>query len=315
MVLDEVKPLWGAKAGKTEPLKHRLPPSSTAAFSMNTDLGQHILQNPKIAESIVTHAQIRSTDHVLEIGPGTGNLTKYILSQAAHVTVIEMDPRMAKELNNRFAEEISTGKLQILLGDCLKVSYPENLDLVISNTPYQISSPLTYKLLGLRGSQRPRQMVLMYQHEFILRMIASPNTSAYGRLSCAVAQFAKSCEIIMKVGKHNFRPPPKVESSVVNVELKDENEEVAFEEYDEFLRHCFTRKNKTLGATFKMAIKELEDIKEKRTGSREERETVREDIERALDTSGMKDKRPGKMTNEDFLLVLKEFHKNGVYCS
>lgn len=102
-----------------------------------------------IIQSIVEKAAIRPTDVVLEIGPGTGNMTIKILEKAKKVIACEIDPRMVAELQKRVQGSAYQSKLQIVLGDVLKSDLPF-FDLCIANIPYQISSPLIFKLLTHR---------------------------------------------------------------------------------------------------------------------------------------------------------------------
>ncbi|KAI8986575.1 dimethyladenosine transferase [Pilobolus umbonatus] len=213
----------------------------------NKDLGQHILKNPLVAQGIVDKAGLVASDTVLEIGPGTGNLTVRILQQCKKVVAVEMDPRLAAELQKRVNGTPDQRKLNIMLGDFMKTELPY-FDVCISNTPYQISSVLVFKLLA----HRPlfRTAVLMFQREFALRLVAKPGDDLYCRLSVNVQLLAK-VDHIMKVGKNNFRPPPKVESSVVRLEPKNPPPPVNFQEFDGLLRILFTRKHKMFAANFK----------------------------------------------------------------
>jgi 18S rRNA (adenine1779-N6/adenine1780-N6)-dimethyltransferase len=220
-------------------------------FKMNKDYGQHVLKNPGIADAIVEKSYLKPTDTVLEVGPGSGNLTVRILDKARHVVAVEIDPRMGAELTKRVQGTAQQKKLEILLGDVIKMdneSLPA-FDVCISNTPYQISSPLIFKLLSL--PRPPRTAVLMLQREFALRLTARPGDALYCRLSVNAQFFAKITHIL-KVGKNNFNPPPKVESSVVRIEPKlgSERPAISFEEWDGMLRVCFNRKNKTLRAAW-----------------------------------------------------------------
>lgn len=106
-------------------------------FKMNTDLGQHILKNPGVAQAIVDKAGLKQSDIVLEVGPGTGNLTVKILEKARKVIAVEMDPRMAAELTKRVQGKPEQKKLEVLLGDVCKTELPY-FDVCISNTPYQV---------------------------------------------------------------------------------------------------------------------------------------------------------------------------------
>ena len=122
-------------------------------------------------------------------------------------------------------------------------------DICIANTPYQISSPLVFKLL----QHRPmfRCAVLMFQREFAQRLIAKPGSNMYCRLSVNVQLLARVDHLI-KVGRNSFKPPPKVESSVVRIEPKYPPPPINFVEWDGLVRLCFLRKNKTLSAIFRL---------------------------------------------------------------
>lgn len=183
---------------------------------------------------------------MLEVGPGTGNLTVKILEKARHVQAVEMDPRMAAELTKRVQGTPFEKKLSVLLGDVIKTELPY-FDVCISNTPYQISSPLVFKLLAL--SPAPRVCVLMFQREFAMRLVARPGDPLYCRLSVNAQMWAR-CTHILKVGKNNFKPPPKVESSVVRIEPKVPRPPVSYEEWDGLLRIVFVRGNRTIKAAF-----------------------------------------------------------------
>lgn len=138
-------------------------------------------------------------------------------------------------------------KLQIIHGDVLKHELPY-FDVVVSNTPYQISSPLTFKLL----EHRPlfREAYLMFQREFAQRLVSEPSSEQYCRLSVN-AQLLSKVTHVMKVGKNNFRPPPKVESDIVRIKPHNPPPPVDFKEWDGMVKLCFSRKNKTLRAIFK----------------------------------------------------------------
>jgi 18S rRNA (adenine1779-N6/adenine1780-N6)-dimethyltransferase len=215
-------------------------------FKMDKDLGQHILKNPGVASAIVQKASLKQSDHVLEVGPGTGNLTVLILKAAKAVTAVEMDPRMAAELTKRVQGTPEAKRLKVMLGDVIKTELPR-FDVCISNTPYQISSPLVFKLLAL--PHPPRSCILMFQREFAMRLFAKPGEKLYSRLSVNVQMWAKVSHI-MKVGRNNFNPPPQVESNVVRIEPKFPRPQIAYEEWDGLLRIAFVRKNRTLRASF-----------------------------------------------------------------
>merc|ERR1719211_18964 len=137
----------------------------------NTGLGQHILKNPLVVQGIVDKAALTQSDTVLEIGPGTGNLTSKMLDKVKKVIACEVDPRMVAELQKRVQGTPFQAKLQIMVGDVIKTDLPF-FDVCVANIPYQISSPLVFKLL----LHRPffRCAILMLQREFAQRLVAEP---------------------------------------------------------------------------------------------------------------------------------------------
>ncbi|GAB7366316.1 hypothetical protein MBLNU230_g8116t1 [Neophaeotheca triangularis] len=228
------------KAAKAQKAAHNI-------FKMNTDIGQHMLKNPGVAQAIVDKADLKQSDTVLEVGPGTGNLTTRILEKAKKVIACEQDPRMAAELTKRFQGTPAAKRLELVLGDVIKMETLPYFDVCISNTPYQISSPLTFKLLATSPS--PRTCVLMFQREFAMRLFARPGERLYSRLSVNAQMWAKVSHV-MKVGRNNFNPPPLVESNVVRIQPKNPRPQVSYEEWDGLLRVCFVRKNRVLRSAF-----------------------------------------------------------------
>ncbi|KAA1069301.1 Dimethyladenosine transferase [Puccinia graminis f. sp. tritici] len=281
----------------------------------NTDkLGQHILKNPLVAQTIVDKANLKTTDKVLEVGPGTGNLTVKILEKnCKSLTVVEMDPRMAFELSKRFqnAKDLNfKRKLEIIVGDFLKTELPY-FDVCISNTPYQISSPLVFKLL----EHRPlfRVAILMFQKEFGLRLSARPGSKLWSRLSVNVQLYSKVTHL-MNVGKANFRPPPLVESCVVKIEPLNPPPNIAFNEFDGLTRICFNRRNKTVRASFFASNSTLNMLEANwntwksqqqsivtEQEEEEQNQTFASKLEKILQESGYSDSRSAKMDVDDFL--------------
>ena len=202
--------------------------ASSNLIAPNTSLGQHFLKNPAVVTAIVAKAAIKSTDSVLEIGPGTGNMTIPLLQQSKHVVAIEYDTRMVREVIKRVEGTNEEHKLKVTQGDAIKTRFPF-FDVCVANVPYQISSALVFKLL----SHRPmfRCAVMMFQEEFALRLTARPGETLYCRLSVNTQLLAK-VDQLMKVGRNNFRPPPKVESRVVRIELRNPPPPVNFTEWD-----------------------------------------------------------------------------------
>ena len=210
--------------------------------------GQHILKNPMIVNSIVEKGGVKSTDVVLEIGPGTGNLTMRLLETAKKVIAIEFDPRMVLELQRRVQGTPHQQNLTMISGDFLKVDLPY-FDVCVANVPYQISSPLVFKLL----SHRPmfRAATLMFQREFAMRLCVKPGDPLYCRLSVNTQLLARTTHgELLKVGKNNFRPPPKVDSSVVRIEPRPISTiPCNFNEWDGLVRLCRTERTRRSAAS------------------------------------------------------------------
>lgn len=259
---------------------------------------------------------MKPTDRVLEVGPGTGNLTVKILETAKHCTAVEMDPRMAAELTKRVQGKPEQRKLDIIIGDFVKAENLPYFDVCISNTPYQISSPLVFKLL----SHRPlfRVAILMFQREFALRLVAQPGTELWSRLSANVQLYAK-VDHLFQVAKNNFRPPPNVESSVIRMVPLDPPPPIKFEEFDGLTRIIFSRRNKTIHGNF--MAKGVIDMLEKnwKTWCSENNKIIEDDqnmkqrVEEVLTESGYSEQRAAKMAVNDLLKLLSAFHDIGVH--
>ena len=303
--------------------------------------GQHILKNPAIVNAIVDKAGVKSTDVVLEIGPGTGNLTTKLLDACKKVVAVEFDPRMVLELRRRVqGDPVQNSKLEIIQGDFLKVDLPY-FDVCVANVPYQISSPLIFKLLAHRPMFR--SATLMFQREFAMRLVAPPGDALYCRLSVNTQLLART-QHILKVGKNNFRPPPKVDSSVVRLEPRHPQIPVNFKEWDGLVRFCFGRKNKTLGGIFRTknvlelltnnyrTYKALQVVPDKKANKAKQAaggdsmdvddagaatgtspEVVKQLIEDVLATDGFAEMRSSKMSQDDFLRLLAVFNSKGIH--
>lgn len=219
----------------------------------NKGHGQHILKNPLVIMAIVEKAGVKATDIVLEIGPGTGNLTEKLLLAAKKVIAFEIDPRMVAELHKRFQNTPLWSKLEIVKGNCLDFEFPY-FDKCVANVPYAISSALVFKLLK---NPTFKCAVMMFQREFALRCCAQPGSEAYCRLSVNT-QLLSRCSHLMKISKNSFNPPPKVESSVIRLDPRHPPPAVDFEEWDGLVKLIFNRKNKKVSSIFRTKVCQLE---------------------------------------------------------
>lgn len=286
-------------------------------IQFNTTLGQHILKNPLVIQGIVDKSAIRPTDVVLEVGPGTGNMTAKLLEKAKKVVACEIDTRLVAELQKRFQSSPLQSKLQVVVGDILKTDLPF-FDICVANLPYKISSPFVFKLL----LHRPffRCAVLMFQREFALRLVAKPGDKVYCRLSINTQLLAR-VDHLMKIGKNNFRPPPKVESSVVRIEPRNPPPPINFQEWDGLVRIAFIRKNQTLSAVFKhTSVTEMLDKNYRihcsvRNVTIPDAFDIKAKVQDILVNGNFDKKRARTMDVDDFLSLLHAFNSNGIHFS
>jgi 16S rRNA (adenine1518-N6/adenine1519-N6)-dimethyltransferase len=175
-------------------------------------LGQHFLNDRLTIERIVSFAAIKPDDKVLEIGPGTGILTAALAARARRIYAVEVDPDLAVALCGR------APNVQVINADALTVALPD-YNKIVSNLPYQISSKISYRLLS-----RPFELaILMFQKEFVERLIALPGSKDYGRLAM-VAGFFCRIEILESVPRTAFRPVPEVDSAIVRLRPREHQE-------------------------------------------------------------------------------------------
>jgi 16S rRNA (adenine1518-N6/adenine1519-N6)-dimethyltransferase len=179
-------------------------------------LGQHFLLDTNLTRRIVRAAGTLTGRHVVEIGPGPGGLARALLdSDAASVTVVELDPRAVAAMHELAAEY--GGRLHVVAGDALAVDAASLVPAprqVVANLPYNIATPL---LVGwLRQAHAFERLTLMFQQEVAERICAAPNTGAYGRLA-VLAQWTCHTELLLRIAPTAFVPPPKVSSAVVGL--------------------------------------------------------------------------------------------------
>ncbi len=201
---------------------------------------QHFLVDERAVERILSLVDVTERV-VLEVGPGKGVLTRGLLDRGAGVVAVEIDPVLVEELKGTFAPEIADGSLQLIEGDAVKVGLPP-IDLVVSNLPYSISSPITFRLLEMGFSEA----ILMYQAEFADRMVARIGTPACGRLTVMVQTYAevKKC---VHIPPNAFSPRPQVHSTVVRIVPRDPPYPVGDKKhYADVVRVLFSQRRKTV---------------------------------------------------------------------
>jgi 16S rRNA (adenine1518-N6/adenine1519-N6)-dimethyltransferase len=195
-----------------------LPPLRTVIAAHGLDarhsLGQHFLLDGNLTARIVRAAGDLRGRNVIEIGPGPGGLTRALLASGAErIVAIELDRRAVAAIAELAAG--TDGRLTIQEGDALRFSLPDLLPAprqIVANLPYNVASPLLVR--WLREAASYERMTLMFQKEVAERIVAAPDTGAYGRLSVLAGWICES-HIAVRLPPDAFVPPPKVWSAVV----------------------------------------------------------------------------------------------------
>jgi len=176
---------------------------------MKSKLGQNFLINEKVAERELQYANVNKDDVVLEIGPGEGVLTKLLAERAGKVLAVEIDEKLVHLL-----KKFLPGNVELIQGDVLKIDFEKLpcFNKVVSNLPFQISSPVTFKLLDYGFDLA----ILVYQKEFADRLVAKSGCKNYSRLSVNV-YYKAECEVLEVIPRTCFKPEPKVDSCIVKL--------------------------------------------------------------------------------------------------
>lgn len=281
-------------------------------FQMNHSLGQNMLKSKNVVNQIVEHGDIQPGDTVLEIGPGNGNMTEVMLQKAMKVYAVEKDPRMVVELYKRFPKA-KYPNLEIVNADVLQCTLPD-VNLCISNIPYNISSAIIFKLL-----EKPtfRRAVLLVQKEFAQRISARPRTQGWGRLAINTQLYATVQEV-MNVSAKNFVPAPKVDSAVITIQPRSPQPNIDFKEWDGLIKICFKRPHRILHATFsKKKIRALLDSNRNNflsaSGLPPPEKEIGQFIDDVLNSTQLSESRPIDLDIEDFYNLLYAFNQGGLH--
>ncbi|OKH35830.1 16S rRNA (adenine(1518)-N(6)/adenine(1519)-N(6))-dimethyltransferase [[Phormidium ambiguum] IAM M-71] len=232
------------------------------SFRPRKQFAQHWLKSEKALNEIVKAAEISKSDRILEIGPGTGNLTRYLLPLAESVVAVEIDRDLCQKLAKTLGK---TENFLLLQGDFLTLDldsqleqFPkfQNPNKVVANIPYNITGPILEKLLGkiAKPAIKPYDsIVLLVQKEVAERLYAQSSSKAFGALSVRV-QYLATCELIYSVPAKDFYPAPKVDSAVVRLrpQINYPAENPKF--LDTLVKLGFAEKRKMLRNNLKSAV-------------------------------------------------------------
>lgn len=210
-------------------------------------LGQHFLKDGNMIRKIVDALRIPTTDHLIEIGPGAGALTKLLVERFERLTVVEIDRRMTDLLRETFPG------LDVLNEDILKLDWnrilqPGRDHHVIGNLPYYITSQILFAILDHRNQLK--SALLMMQKEVAERIVAHPGNKTYGILSVQ-CQLMSTPEILFDVPPQVFHPPPAVESSVVKFTFNQPPLGCSDQNLKKVVRMAFNQRRKKLSNALK----------------------------------------------------------------
>lgn len=214
-------------------------------FNFKKSLGQNFLIDDNIKRKIVESASIDEGSLIIEVGPGSGAITKHLVSFGVPVIAFEIDERLKSEL-----ESIEASNLEVIFEDFLKVDLKEVLSKykykkihLIANLPYYITTPIITKVME---EELVYEMIIMVQKEVGDRFKASPNTKEYNSLSVFLQYYFDISKVTL-VSRNSFVPKPNVDSIVLKFVKKDKLLEVNnIELFFKFVRDSFTQKRKNL---------------------------------------------------------------------
>ncbi len=211
--------------------------------------GQHFLTNEDIARRIAEALTLdEGKPQVLEVGPGQGFLTKYLLEKNIELRVVEADHDMVDYLHKNYVQ--LHGK--VIAEDFMKMdfreAFPQNEFSIIGNFPYNISSQIVFKMLD--HLERIPELVGMFQKEMAERIIASPGGKDYGVISVLTQAYYEG-EYLFSVSNQHFNPPPKVQSGVIRLSRKKEGIDCDPKLFRRIVKQAFSQRRKMLRNTLK----------------------------------------------------------------
>lgn len=213
--------------------------------------GQNFLVDQHIIAQIVAEIYPQKSDRIIEIGPGLGALTRPLLQALDHLHVIEIDRDIVSKLNQAFTPE----ELTIHSADALKFDFSAlgSKLRIVGNLPYNISTPLLFHLSQF--SEHILDMHFMLQKEVVDRMVGSPATADYGRLS-VMLQYRFDMEYVFSVPAESFRPVPKIESAIVRMIPRDSSARIVKDEalFSQIVTAAFSQRRKTLRNTLQQHL-------------------------------------------------------------
>lgn len=265
-------------------------------FRFTKSLGQNFLIDGNIVRKIADAAEITEDDNVLEIGPGVGTLTEELALRAKKVLAVEID----EKLRDLHKETLDIENVKVVYGDFLDLDlkkftqeeFGDEAFKVVANLPYYVTTPIIEKLI--LANVNLISITVMVQKEVAKRLAAEPGNKDYGSLSVFINYYT-DCKYKFQVPSSVFMPKPNVDSAVVNLKMI-KREEVDTDFLFKVVRAAFTTRRKTI-------LNSLSNSKLNYT---------KDDIKRALELSGIDERRRAETLNlEEFILLSLNFKSVG----
>lgn len=219
-------------------------------FRTKKSLGQHFLIDRNIVFKIIDSIDAKSTDRIIEIGPGTGALTKGLIEKYEDVHAIEVDKR-AVEILQKELPSLNIHHQDILQVNWKELAIPGGYTYIVGNLPYYITSPILFDLLENR--KHLKGAILMMQKEVAERLVAEHSSKQYGILSVQTQLFS-SVELLFDVSRNSFSPPPKVTSSVIRLTFNKPVLNCSDSSLKKVVRTAFNQRRKKLSNSLKPVL-------------------------------------------------------------
>ena len=256
-------------------------------FKNKKSLGQNFLIDKNILKKITDIGKITESDKVIEVGPGNGNLTEYLIKKnPKHLKIIEKDDELIKILSNKFKDQI-----EIFHKDILKVSgdfYDDDV-IIFGNLPYNISTKILANWC-LSKNIKFKKLILMFQKEVADRIIAEVNTKEYSRITI-LSNWKFNIKKILDVNPDCFIPKPKIKSTLLEfipkksfIELKNPRN------LEKITNLFFNQRRKMIKKNFMRLFNDFDTVAEKYNVKLTDR--------------------PQRLTVDKFLMIIKEYEKN-----
>ncbi|MFQ6124293.1 MAG: 16S rRNA (adenine(1518)-N(6)/adenine(1519)-N(6))-dimethyltransferase RsmA [Candidatus Heimdallarchaeota archaeon] len=259
---------------------------SAYGFRPRRKKGQHFLINPEVLKFILLNTNPKSDEIIMEIGGGIGTLSLFLASKAKQLIIIENDHNLIEILSILLRD---FSNVVILPGDACNIEWPQ-FDKLVSNLPYQISSPITLKLTREKFSEA----IITYQLEFAQRLLASAGDREYSRISVQSTLFFKTT-LLRKLSREAFFPSPNITSAIVKITPRRDIPKINLDLFEKFLTLLFSRKNKkvvnNLIPYFKRHGKHISCL-----------------VEKVLYLLMMQDKRPLHLYSHEILQLFNNLH-------